>query len=58
MIEQALLHHLQRLDEIPEEVVIPPRLVITSVSGGGLLEQLESQVQFRYDRRISSETSK
>jgi hypothetical protein len=30
-------------NEIPEEVVIPPRLVVTSASGERLLERLESQ---------------
>ena len=43
MIEQALLHHLQAINEIPEEVVIPPRLVVTSASGERLLERLESR---------------
>ncbi|AGA89259.1 hypothetical protein Thimo_0396 [Thioflavicoccus mobilis 8321] len=43
VIEQALLHHLQALGEIPEEAVIPPRIVVTSASGARLLERLESQ---------------
>lgn len=43
VIEQALLHHLQALGELPEEVVIPPRLMVTSASGERLLERLESQ---------------
>ncbi|WP_236849041.1 hypothetical protein [Candidatus Thiodictyon syntrophicum] len=43
VIEQALLHHLQAIDEIPEEVVIPPRLVVTVASGERLLERLASQ---------------
>ncbi|WP_295430268.1 MULTISPECIES: hypothetical protein [Chromatiaceae] len=43
VIEQALLHHLQAIDEIPEEVVIPPRLVVTAASGERLLERLASQ---------------
>jgi len=42
VIEQALLHHLQATNEIPEEVVIPPRLVVTSASGERLLERLEA----------------
>jgi hypothetical protein len=29
VIEQALLHHLQALSELPEEVVVPARLVGT-----------------------------
>jgi len=43
VIEQARLQHLQAMDEIPEEVVIPPRLAVTSASGERLLERLESQ---------------
>ncbi|MBK1645298.1 hypothetical protein CKO25_11735 [Thiocapsa imhoffii] len=43
VIEQALLHHLQAINEIPEEVVIPPRLVVTSASGEQLLDRIESQ---------------
>jgi len=42
VIEQALLHHLQAISEIPEEVVIPPRLLITRDSGERLLERLAS----------------
>ena len=43
VIEQALLHHLQAISEIPEEVVIPPRLVVTSASGERLLERLDAR---------------
>ncbi|WP_295413170.1 hypothetical protein [uncultured Thiodictyon sp.] len=43
VIEQALLHHLQAISEIPEDIVIPPRLVVTAASGERLLERLESQ---------------
>lgn len=43
VIEQALLHHLQAIDEIPEEVVMPPRFVVTAASGERLLERLASQ---------------
>ncbi len=43
VIEQALLHHLQAINEIPEDIVIPPRLVVTAASGERLLERLESQ---------------
>jgi hypothetical protein len=43
VIEQALLHHLQAISEIPEDIVIPPRLVVTAASGERLLERLKSQ---------------
>ena len=32
LIEEALLHHLQALRELPSDVVIPPRLTVTSKS--------------------------
>ena len=43
VIEQALLHHLQAINELPDDIVIPPRLVVTAASGERLLERLESQ---------------
>lgn len=32
VIEDALLHHLQALRQLPEEVVVPARLVVTPAS--------------------------
>lgn len=32
VLEEALLHHLQALRELPADIVIPPRLVLTSES--------------------------
>lgn len=32
LVEQALLHHLQALRELPADVIIPPRLVLTRES--------------------------
>lgn len=29
LIEEALLHHLQALRELPADVIIPPRLVVS-----------------------------
>jgi len=43
VIEQALLHYLQALSELPEDVVITPRLVLTRESGERLLERLASR---------------
>jgi len=42
LIEEALLHHLQVLKDIPEDVVIPARLVLTDKSMGQIAEILES----------------
>lgn len=32
LIEEALLHHLQALHELPADIVIPPRLTVTARS--------------------------
>lgn len=42
VIEQAILHHLQVLGELPDEVVIPPRLVVGRETGDRLLDRLAS----------------
>lgn len=28
LVEQALLHHLQALEELPAEFIVPPRVVV------------------------------
>jgi hypothetical protein len=38
LIEEALLHHLQALRELPADIVIPPRLVVTSTSFETVIE--------------------
>jgi hypothetical protein len=40
LIETALLHHLQALRELPADVVIPPRLVVSKRSGDAIREVL------------------
>jgi uncharacterized protein (DUF1778 family) len=42
VIERALAHHLQALEEIPEEFIIPPTLVVTADSFDKLLKRLKS----------------
>ena len=32
LVEEAILHHLQALRELPADIVIPPRLTIASAS--------------------------
>ena len=32
LVEQALLHHLQALRELPADIVIPPRITVTAGS--------------------------
>jgi len=40
LIENALLHHLQALEQLPASVVIPPRLVVSAKSGRKIAELL------------------
>ena len=32
LIEQALLHHLQALEELPVDIIVTPRIVLTAAS--------------------------
>jgi uncharacterized protein (DUF1778 family) len=41
VIERALDHHLHALQEIPEEFIIPPTLVVTAESFDRLMKQLK-----------------
>jgi len=43
VIEQALLHHLQALSELPEEVMVPARLVVDSASGARIFARLDAE---------------
>ncbi|MBI4700313.1 MAG: hypothetical protein HY744_03945 [Deltaproteobacteria bacterium] len=42
LIEQALLHHLQALDELPAELIIHPRIVVSRKTGEEMLRQAEA----------------
>ncbi len=33
LIETALLHHIQALEELPADAIVPPRLVVSAASG-------------------------
>ena len=33
LIESAVLHHIQALEELPANAIIPPRLVVSAASG-------------------------
>jgi hypothetical protein len=41
LVEQALRHHLRALQELPADVVVHPKLVVTRKSGQAILTQLE-----------------
>jgi hypothetical protein len=38
LIERALLHHIQALEELPIGAIIPPRLVVSTASGRKIAE--------------------
>lgn len=40
VIEDALLHHLQALRDLPEDVVVPARLVVTRKSFARVMERM------------------
>jgi hypothetical protein len=40
LVEQALRHHLQALQELPADLVVHPKLVVTRKSGAAILKQI------------------
>ena len=42
LIEQALLHHIQALEELPAEFIVPRRLVVSRTSGERMLKEVRS----------------
>lgn len=40
LVEEALLHHLQALRELPVDVIIPARLLVTPESGRAIVERI------------------
>jgi hypothetical protein len=40
LVEQALLHHLQALRELPADIIIPPRLELSDASFAQVTETL------------------
>lgn len=41
VLEQALRHHLQALRELPADVIIPPRLVVSAKHGTKLISRIK-----------------
>jgi len=39
LVEQALLHHLRALEDLPAEYIVHPRLVVSRKTGEELLRQ-------------------
>lgn len=42
VLEMALRHHLQALQELPADLLVPPRLVLSLESGRRVLEKLQA----------------
>ncbi len=42
LVESALLHHLQALKELPIDIVIPPRIMVSRKSGDAIMELIEN----------------
>lgn len=42
LIEQALLHHLQALEEIPAEYITHPRIVVSRKTGEEMLRKADN----------------
>src|SRR5512132_2866136 len=42
LVEQALRHHLQALQELPADVIVHPTLVVTRKSGEAILKQIQT----------------
>lgn len=41
LIEQALLHHLQALEELPSEYIVHPRIVLSRKTAAEILRERE-----------------
>jgi hypothetical protein len=40
LVEQALRHHLRALEELPADIIVHPRLVVTRKSGELILKEI------------------
>jgi hypothetical protein len=43
LIERALLHHIQALEELPAGAIVPPRIVVSAVGGRKLVDLLRKR---------------
>ncbi|MFZ0659403.1 MAG: hypothetical protein WBE78_14915 [Candidatus Binataceae bacterium] len=43
LIENAVLHHIQALAELPAGVIIPPRLIVSAASGRKIAKLLTNR---------------
>lgn len=54
LIENALRHHLLALQELPADVIVPPKTVVTRASGEGVLARLRTGKPRTALRRLMS----
>jgi hypothetical protein len=47
LIEQALLHYLQTLDELPADAIVHPRIVVTRRSFEKIVKQMKTATPTR-----------
>lgn len=45
LVEEAVLHHLRALEDLPDDVIIPPRLVVDEGTGSEILRRLEGSTE-------------
>lgn len=41
LVEEALLHHIQALRELPADLVVPPRVIVSRDVGAAILDKIE-----------------
>ena len=54
VLEMALLHHLQALHELPSDIVISPRIVVSPRSGKEIEERIRASKPTRSLRDLMS----
>jgi hypothetical protein len=42
LVEQALIHHLQALEELPADMIVRPRIVVSRNTGDAIARQIET----------------
>jgi hypothetical protein len=52
LVEQALQHYLVALEQLPADVLVQPRLVVTRKSGEAILEKIRTAKPTKALRRL------
>ena len=52
VIEEALLHHLQAIHDLPADVIVHPRMVVSRASGERVLKRLRARRPTKALRRL------